>query len=384
LEKYFSYIFINTAPNSICTEIGIFSSYFTNCPTAPNQFFTTLHTLNEHNLTHHPPPPMTSPTTTTTTLTPSTIGNICTTFFYHKSNDSSHNLWSQGLPFIMSHYDHHLPDFRFTWQRHLTHRNKSNFLKLQNLTISALTCAYENSLNMAPFWWILFHLEMFIPAPSTRTAQHGLSIPQTIKKRINMHLSGDIDDIYNSAMEFTHHSQNSTSSPFTHNQTAQAAADSDQFYTAIAQATISTSVASINNSNIKIVERLYTPPVSTNPYPPPPPFHQHYSLPGNICDTIRQAKRHKGAGINTNSINMFISLVNAKISMMEEHLHYIFNKIYQNIIPHKIKQHFSDVYLFCLHKDPNDKSKLHPLGIPTAIQQHMATHIAKTFKEKFA
>ncbi len=69
--------------------------------------------------------------------------------------------------------------------------------------------------------------------------------------------------------------------------------------------------------------------------------------------------------------------------MMEEHLHYIFNKIYQNIIPHEIKQYFSNVYLFCLHKDPNDKSNLHPLGIPIDGQQLMATHVARTFKEKF-
>jgi hypothetical protein len=77
-------------------------------------------------------------------------------------------------------------------------------------------------------------------------------------------------------------------------------------------------------------------PVSTNPYPSTPPFHQHHSLPGNMCDTIRQAKNTKVAGINAVSIDMFISLVNTKIPMMAEHLHYIFNKIYQNIIPQKI------------------------------------------------
>jgi hypothetical protein len=221
---------------------------------------------------------------------------------------------------------------------------------------------------MAPFWWILFHLDMLILVPSTRTQRHGLSITQTIKKRINTLLSEDIKDMYNSAMECTCHSQNSTSSSITHNQTAQAAADSDQFHTSVAPATTSTSVASIDNSNIKIVEKLYTPLVSTNPYPPPPPFHQHYSLLGNICNRIKQAKNHKGAGINADLIYMFISLVNAKIPMMEENLHYIFKKIYQNIIPHKIKGYFSDVYLFCLHKNPNDKSKLWPLGIPTAVQ----------------
>jgi hypothetical protein len=49
-----------------------------------------------------------------------------------------------------------------------------------------------------------------------------------------------------------------------------------------------------------------------------------------------------------------------------------------------IKHYFTDVYLFCLHKVPNDHSKLCPLGIPTAIQRLIATHVARSFKSKFA
>ena len=36
----------------------------------------------------------------------------------------------------------------------------------------------------------------------------------------------------------------------------------------------------------------------------------------------------------------------------------IFNLIYQNNLPDAIKCYFSDVYLFCLHKDPADLTKL--------------------------
>jgi hypothetical protein len=49
-----------------------------------------------------------------------------------------------------------------------------------------------------------------------------------------------------------------------------------------------------------------------------------------------------------------------------------------------IKHYFTDVYLFCLHKDPNDHSKLCPLGIPTAIGRLIATHLARSLKSKFA
>jgi len=63
----------------------------------------------------------------------------------------------------------------------------------------------------------------------------------------------------------------------------------------------------------------------------------------------------------------------------------IFNQIYINNIPPPIKHFFSDVYyLFCLHKDPTDASKLCPLGIPTAMWRIIARHVAQYFKPKFA
>ena len=55
-----------------------------------------------------------------------------------------------------------------------------------------------------------------------------------------------------------------------------------------------------------------------------------------------------------------------------------------NNIPPPIQHFFSNVYLFCLHKDLNDASKLQPIGIPTAIRRIIARQVAQTFKSKFA
>jgi hypothetical protein len=44
----------------------------------------------------------------------------------------------------------------------------------------------------------------------------------------------------------------------------------------------------------------------------------------------------------------------------------------------------STSFLFCLHKDPTDASKLRPLGIPTAMRRIIARHVAQHFKPKFA
>jgi hypothetical protein len=52
----------------------------------------------------------------------------------------------------------------------LVQRNKITFTKLQAAIIRAISTAYTNcptNDNTAPFWWLLFHLDMLILAPST-------------------------------------------------------------------------------------------------------------------------------------------------------------------------------------------------------------------------
>jgi hypothetical protein len=180
------------------------------------------------------------------------------------------------------------------------------------------------------------------------------------------------------------HSQNNTPTLIGHNCTAQKSADSDQFRTAVAQATTSTLAAPIDNSNIHIVKKLYAQSVPTQGHSPPPPPSQSYALPGNICTTILHASRNKGAGMNANSINIFIDLVQAQFPSTSKNLKFIFQQIYQNNLPPPIRGYFTDVYLFCLHKDPLGKPKLCQLGIPTAIRHLIASHVAHTFRKKNA
>jgi hypothetical protein len=65
-------------------------------------------------------------------------------------------------------------------------------------------------------------------------------------------------------------------------------------------------------------------------------------------------------------------------------LQFVFDLIYKKILPDNIKRYFTDVYLFCLHKDPLDPTKLQPLRIPTAIQCIIGSHVACTLRQKFA
>jgi hypothetical protein len=243
---------------------------------------------------------------------------------------------------------------------------------------------YALSIDSTPFWWLLFHLDMLVLAPSTATQCSHKSIHETIRNRINSILSGDIKYVYSIAMTCTPHSQNNTPTSIGHNLTAPKAADSDQFRTAIAQATTSTLVAPIDNSNIHIIKKLYTQPVPTQGHPPPPPPSQSYALPGDICTTILHTSCNKGAGVNADSIDIFIDLIQAQFPSTSKNLNFIFQQIHQNNLHPPIRWYFTNIYLFCLHKDPLDKSKLCPLGIPTAIRHHIASHVAHTFRRKFA
>lgn len=124
-------------------------------------------------------------------------------------------------------------------------------------------------------------------------------------------------------------------------------------------------------------------PVSPHQHKQPHLPIQPYILPEDICNTIKHTARNKGSGINADSIDIFISLVNMKNDKTNENIHHLFNLISQGCIPPSVWRFFMDTYLFCLHKVMTDLTKLRPIGKPTAIQQLMATHIAHTFCDRF-
>ena len=227
---------------------------------------------------------------------------------------------------------------------------------------------------------------MLIFAPSTKEQRNHISIGHTIRDRINAAYCGDIAFLFHSAMQVCRLKQNSRPTYTGQNRSAQQAADNDEYRTAVSRACTSQSIATIGPANITHVKKLYTPTVPMLGYPHPSSFqkHQIYSLPGNICDTIRHAARNKGAGVNADSIDLFTSLLKCSIPTITEDLQFVFDLIYKNKLPENIKRYFTDVYLFCLHKDPHDPTKLRPLGIPTAIRRLIASHVARTLRQKFA
>jgi len=376
---------------SRCVPARIFHCCCSTCPSSPRTFFPSIRALTIHNNASHPNPPPISPHNIPprdNPHSPLSPLEIATHTLHCFSHASVVNHWEHGLTFISNTYDHEPPDFRTTWRHFLKGRNKASFFNLQTSIISAITTSYSatsSNTTSAPFWWLLLHLDMLIFAPSTTQQRNNTSIQSCIHDRIAAAFAGDIEYLFETAMQARRLSQNSKSTSTSHH-CAQRAADSDDYRTAVSRACESHTVATIGPDNIAHVKKLYTQPVPDRGHPPLDTTnpHQRYSLPGNICDTILSSKKNKGAGISSDSIDLFITLVHKATPQLKLNLHFIFDKIYQNDIPPTITRYFTDVYLFCLHKDPTDHSKLRPLGIPTAIRRIIATHIARTLKSKFA
>jgi hypothetical protein len=142
-----------------------------------------------------------------------------------------------------------------------------------------------------------------------------------------------------------HLTQNSRSTYTGNKRCAQRAADTDNYSTAIPLACSSQSIATIGPDNILHANKLYTPPVPDRGHPNPNSTtpHQPYSLTGDICQTILHSKKNKGAGINSDSIVLFITLIKSTIPSVKPDLRFIFNTICQNNLPDVIKRYFTDV-----------------------------------------
>lgn len=363
--------------HSICHDINLYTCTHNNCAPHPGCFFTSKRALHDHNTTHHP---VLSPHHSTATTPSPPFTDI---IFNSQAHSHLVNNWATAIPFILDHYDHSPPHFRSTMLRCLDGTNLKRFHLLHAKIIETILHSHTTD-SSAPFWWLLFHLELLVLAPTNVHNRDNTSLRSLIRDRLDNLQSGNIEYLFIDA--FAIRSRNTHKPPPHHNgnRAAQLAADSDNFRTAMARLNSSNPIAIINKHNIATVKKLYSAPVPHRTFPTPPIPIQSHHLPGDICNTIRRAPKRKGTGINTDSIDIFSALVNLKDAHINHTIQDLFTLVYHGQVPAITKRFFTDTYLFCLHKDPNDPNKLRPIGIPTAIRRIIASHIATTLRDKFA
>ena len=364
--------------HSICNKINLHRCTHHQCASRSDIFFQSKRALDDHNTLYHPPPPQ---ITNTETPNLTTYTNI---IFKLPGSENLTNNWQTALEFISQNYNCQRPHFRSTWRMYLRGNNKVKFYRTLSNIISAIVHSSKTE-QAEPFWWLLFHFEMLILAPTPPELRDNRSDNRLIHDRLVNFQCGNIELLLNDTT-FNNNWNDKSPRPAskTGNSAAQIAADSDNYRTAITRACTFNKIATINKDNADIVRGLY-PEIRSGTTSHTPPTNTHeLNLPGNICETIRRSNQNKGTGIFSDSIDAFIHLVKQDIPTTNENLQHLFNLVYQGKIPNKARHFFTDTYLFCLHKDETDNKKLRPIGIPTAMRRLMATHIANHWKDKFA
>ena len=370
--------------HNICNEINLFRCTHSVCTTSNNMdiFFQSQRQLDDHNNTYHP----TTTTTSTTNTQTNPLERYTNIIFKRPGSENLTNNWDSGATFIINNYDAQRPHFRSSWRRFLGGNNKTTFYRTMSHIITAIVQSSTTN-ESEIFWWLLLHYEMLILAPYAETSDENNDNKQRliIRQRLIDFQCGNIEKLFHDT-EFNTNWNHSSPRPSYRvgNQAAQIAADEDNYRTAITRACTFNKIATITDENQPIVEKLYPSRRNALQTTIPPTNTNELHLPGNICDTIRKAHRNKGTGVFSDSIDAFIHLVKQDIPSTNANIQAMFNLIYQGKIPNAARHFFTDTYLFCLHKDENDSTKLRPIGIPTAIRRIIASHIAQQWKDKFA
>ncbi len=331
--------------HDLCNIINLFRCTHHKCINSDSSFFTSKRAYDEHSQTVHPK--FCQSTQDTPTNIQQKYADI---FFYQPGHEDLTNNWNNAITFIDNNYKCTQPHFRSTWRRFLKGNNKIRFYNTIADIISAILQAHTTN-NSSPYWWLLFHFEMLILAPTPQQNRQNLSTKQVIHQRLRRFQTGDIETLLEDTT-FNNNWNKTSPRPNTHtgNKAAQIAADNDNYRTATTRACTFNKIATIDDSNISIVKNLYPKPVKEITTPPnyTPNIHPLF-LQGNICDTIRTASKNKGTGLRADSIDTFIHLIKINDEHINRNLEELFQLIYQGTIPTEAHHFFTDTYLFCLH-----------------------------------
>ncbi|KAL7526297.1 hypothetical protein ACHAXR_004116, partial [Thalassiosira sp. AJA248-18] len=350
--------------------------------------------------------------------------SIVTEHLYTQKSTSESNQWDSGLNWLSTVYQPQPPPFRQSLLLHLKHKLLDTVVDAYRDLITATVEASNPSTNpndahsppydSTPLWLlcILFEQLILAPrAPQSGPAQSAESTTQCIYRRLRWLRAGRIADLYSESRKVVSKPPSSLQSSAEQNEafiekSAQLAADNDNFGTANDRLTKATPVAIINDANIHALHALH--PRET--YPPSAPSRRRTRrqtakalrfrnsneivfTASTIVNDILHLKKGKAPGLQVDSLDLFIHLAQRcrngsakkkKLTPFASTLANFFTIVANADYPDKIQSIFRTTYLVALQKDPNDLTKLRPLGIPAAIRRVTANAIANELKSTFA
>ena len=328
--------------HSLCNKINIYRCTHSDCSTNNNTFFQSLRTYEEHNKNFHP-------LTCIPTQSQTTQNNMALfdSLFEGPGSTNLTNNWNHGCMYISNNYHQDPPHFRSTWRRFISGNNKKRFNYLLSSIIANITKTNDPH-DSATFWWLLFNFERLILAPTPIQDRTLTSIKHTLTQRLLDFRCGNIQAL----MEQTTFNNNTPrhclpTDQLAGNKAAQIAADNDNYRTAITRTTTFNKIATITHTNLNTVHKLYPPPCTRDTQDRSTTTHNNTNthtlhLPGDVCMSIRSSGKNKGTGLQTDSIDSFISLVKLNDKTINQNIQQLFNLIYQGDIPTKARHFFTD------------------------------------------
>jgi hypothetical protein len=177
---------------------------------------------------------------------------------------------------------------------------------------------------------------------------------------------------------------------------AQLAADVDNYKTANARITKHAPVALINQDNLHVLQALHPPSLQrgcikarTNTRSGGT-RRKFRVTPSQVIKTLTHLNKGKATGINCDSLDLYINaarhinLSNPKDFEKANALAGFFNKVINGDVPSQFQTFIRQTYLVALEKEPDDKTKLRPLGVPSAIRRIAGILILNEYAPTFA
>ncbi len=395
---------LSQLPSSLLDGLGLEI-----CKRCEKSVYATPGLLNRHIKSQH-----------VTTRSKSNLDILTATLFTKKATSES-NQWESGLAWLLHLYKPHPPPFRQSLLLHLNHKPLEAVLDAYQDLITATVEASRvpknlkdeklECYNSKPFWLlsILFEQLVLAPRPSTiDDSPHAESLTQCIYRRLRWFRAGRVKDLYEESRKVVSKPPAvllgpQASSSSTSEKSAQLAADNDNFGTANARLTKNTPVSRVfdgPDGNLESLYKLHPKEVySSSRRRSSRRKAQRYRntnefvfTAASIVKDLLHLKKGKAPGLQVDSLDIFIHLakrcrnLNAKkkLKPFASALASFFTLVANGDCPEDIQAIFRTTYLVALEKDPNDHTKLRPLGIPAAIRRIAANAIANECRSEFA
>lgn len=352
--------------------------------------------------------------------------SIVTDHLFANKLTSETNQWESGLKWLLHTFKAEPPPFRQSLLLHIDWKLLDDIIDTFRDLISATVEATKPPSNekdehdklrydAKPLWLLCIIFEQLVLAPRPKDLSEAEkkkeTITQCIYRRVRWFRAGRIQDLYNESRKVNSlppsaNAKAVTNDPTRIEKSAQLAANNDNYGTCADRLTKETPVATINDTNLPVLVDLHPKckykyrarkrsSLRTSAKKKRQRFRNSQEIvftPSNIIDNIIHLKRGKGAGLQVDSLDLFIHVAKKcrtssnkqKVTPFATTLANFFTLVANGDYPDSIKCIFRTTYLVALQKDPDDLRKLRPLGIPAAIRRITANAIANELKSDFA